>query len=140
MTPYLTSDARARLCRARALLQEPAEPAPSIDALARAAGMSRGHFIRTYAAVFGETPHQHRIAARLERARHLLVLSDMPVTEVCLEVGFSSLGSFSDLFRRRVGVPPTGYRRRYHALGALPRALPPAVAPGCLSLLWAAWR
>lgn len=101
--------------------------------------MSRFHFQRTYAAVFGATPHQDRVDARIERARHLLVLGEAPVTEVCFEVGFSSLGSFSALFHRRVGEPPSMYRRKYHALGGVPTALPPAMAPGCLTLMWAAW-
>jgi len=69
--------------------------------------MSPFHFIRQFEAVFGATPHQFRIQTRLDRAKQLLALSDYSVTDVCLEVGFSSLGSFSDLFARRVGAPPS---------------------------------
>lgn len=135
---HLDADTRARLCHARERLREVRDTSP-LDAIAREAGMSRFHFLRTYAAVFGVTPHQDRVDARIERARHLLVLGEAPVTEVCFAVGFSSLGSFSALFHRRVGEPPSRYRRRYHALGGVPTALPREVAPGCLTLLWAAW-
>jgi AraC-like DNA-binding protein len=62
--------------------------------------------------VFGATPHQYLTARRLERARYLLAHTDQPVTEICLSVGFASLGAFSWLFRRRVGVSPAAYRRQ----------------------------
>jgi AraC-like DNA-binding protein len=128
-----------RLCRARERLHEGFDEAPSVDELAREAGLSTGQFIRRYAAVFGITPHQHRILARLERARQLLALSDRQVTEVCLEVGFSSLGSFSELFMRRTGTPPSAYRRRARTLIQIPGVMPAALAPGCLSLMQAAY-
>ena len=101
--------------------------------------MSPFHFIRQFQAVFGETPHQLRIQARLERAKHLLALSDYSVTDVCMEVGFSSLGSFSDLFSRRVGLPPSAYRRRVRVFMPAPDGLSPQLAPGCLTLMAAAF-
>jgi len=61
---------------------------------------------------FGQTPHQYLTAKHLEHARHLLAHTDQPVTEICLSVGFASLGAFSWLFRRRVGVSPAAYRRQ----------------------------
>jgi AraC-like DNA-binding protein len=132
-----------RLCRARArLLEEAAAPAEerlTIDALARQSGMSPFHFIRSFGAVFGVTPHQARIGARLDRARQLLAGGELSVTEVCLEVGFESLGSFSALFARRVGEPPSRYRRRVRAQGVVPGAppgaLPASAFPGCLTLM-----
>src|SRR5512143_3825229 len=90
------------LCRARRALRSVTERPLSIEEAARLAGISPFHFIRQFEAVFGATPHQYRIEARLDRARRLLAKGELSVTEVCMEVGFSSLGSFSDLFTRRV--------------------------------------
>jgi transcriptional regulator GlxA family with amidase domain len=94
----LTLAALKRLCCARDLLRETPDQPLSIRAIAKDAGLSPYQFIRRFHAVFGETPRQFRIRARLDRARELLLLSSLSVTDVCLEVGYSSLGSFSDLF------------------------------------------
>ena len=138
-----------RLCRARDLLRATHEPAPSIADLARDAGLSPYHFIRRFAALFGETPHQLRIGTRLERAKLLLACGAGSVTEVCLEVGFASLGSFSHAFTRRVGVAPSEYRRAIRtsirvpadvprfASWREPMVVPAELHPGCLSLMWA---
>ena len=91
------------------------------------AAVSPFHFIRQFQALFGETPHQYRIRARLERAKDLLESSDYSVTDVCMEVGFSSLGSFSDLFARRVGMAPSVYRRQCPRRGSRSRASLPAL-------------
>ena len=85
------------------------------------------HFIRQFEAVFGVTPHQYRIDARLDAAKRLLAAGQHSVTDVCMEVGFSSLGSFSALFTRRVGEAPSAYRQRVRAKADL--------TPGCLSLM-----
>lgn len=127
------------LCRARDMLRETTDRRLTIDEVAREAAMSPFHFIRQFRALFGETPHQFRIQARLDRAKHLLAAGSDPVTEVCLEVGFSSLGSFSDLFARRIGLPPTAYRRRARSMVAVPGALPVELFPGCLNLMGAAF-
>jgi AraC-like DNA-binding protein len=97
----------ARLVRAREHL---ATNDDAIAAVARASGISPFHFIRLFDAAFGETPGQFRTRERVERAKALLV-GGASVTEACLEVGFSSVGSFSGLFQRRVGVAPSAYRR-----------------------------
>ncbi|MGH9310423.1 MAG: helix-turn-helix domain-containing protein [Vicinamibacterales bacterium] len=131
----LSRPAFAGLCRARDLLRETHDRPLTIDEVAREAAVSPFHFIRQFQAVFGETPHQYRIQARLDRAKHLLALSDYSVTDVCMEVGFSSLGSFSDLFSRRVGASPSAYRRRVRSMMAVPRVLPADLFPGCLSLM-----
>lgn len=107
--------------------------------IARAVGMSTGQLIRLYAAVFGETPHQARTRARLERAKLMLARDDVPVTRVCFQVGFASLGSFSTLFARRVGVAPTAFRRAVRALVAEPADVERVLAPGCMSLMAAAF-
>lgn len=128
-----------RLCRARDRLREVHDRPLTIDEVAREAAMSPFHFIRQFKAVFGETPHQFRIQARLDRAKLLLAVRNDSVTDVCMEVGFSSLGSFSDLFARRVGMPPTAYRRRARSMVATPGAVPKELFPGCLALMGAAF-
>jgi AraC-like DNA-binding protein len=127
----LRGDAFRRLCVARELLAEREEQPLSIRDIARESGMSHFHFIRQFEALFGYTPHQFRIQLRLDHAKHLLALGHHSVTDVCMEVGMSSLGSFSDLFLRRVGVAPSEYRQR--ARVQVPGGLPPF--PGCLSLM-----
>jgi len=99
-----------RLCRARDLLTEVTEPL-SIAELARRAGMSQFHFIRQFEALFGTTPHQLRMKARIDHAKRMLSSDQASVTTVCMDVGFASLGSFSSLFARRVGMSPSEYRR-----------------------------
>src|SRR4051812_8109484 len=88
-----------------------------IAALARAALMSTAHFSRQFRATYGETPHAYLMTRRIERAQALLRRGDLSVTEVCLEVGCTSLGSFSARFTELVGETPTAYRARDH--GAL---------------------
>jgi AraC-like DNA-binding protein len=93
--------------------------------LARAALMSTGHFSRQFRATYGETPYAYLMTRRIERAKALLRRGDLSVTEVCLEVGCTSLGSFSARFNELVGETPTAYRARDH--GAL------ASVPGCIA-------
>jgi AraC-like DNA-binding protein len=124
-----------RLCRARDLLRESREPSPSIADLAREVRISPFHFIRQFEAVFGVTPHQYRIQTRLDAAKHLLAMGHHSVTDVCMEVGFSSLGSFSSLFTQRIGEPPSAYRRRVRVMVQVPGTVPAALTPGCLCLM-----
>jgi len=86
-----------------------------IPALARAALMSTAHFSRSFRAAYGETPYGYLMTRRIERAKALLRRGDLSVTEVCLEVGCSSLGSFSARFTQLVGETPTAYRARDHS-------------------------
>ena len=135
----ITNDAFTRLCRAREMLREVHDRPLAIDEVAREAAMSPFHFIRQFNALFGATPHQFRISAQLDRARHLLALSNHSVTDVCMEVGFSSLGSFSDLFARRVGVRPSEYRRHLRRMVVVPGGVQQQLFPGCLALMGAAF-
>jgi AraC-like DNA-binding protein len=113
------------LLRARDLIDRAYAGPLDIPALARSAHVSESHFARSFKAAFGETPHRYLLRRRMERAKALLRAGELSVTEVCLEVGFTSLGSFSTQFRRFVGESPTAYRdREGHA--ALARV------PGCL--------
>ena len=131
----LTRTMHARLCEARALLGSRDEPGLSIDEIAARVHVSPFHLTRRFAAVFGVTPHQYRIAARLARARELLARGEHTVTEVCFALGFSSLGSFSALFRARAGEGPLAYRRRVRRGWSVPAQAPPALTPGCLTLM-----
>jgi AraC-like DNA-binding protein len=124
-----------RLARARALLCDVTADAMPLEAMAREAALSTSQFIRRFHAVFGETPHQMRIRMRLETAKRLLVLQGESVTGACMAVGFSSLGSFSHLFARRFGEPPSAYRRRLFAAPDLSLLL----LPHCVSLMNAAF-
>jgi transcriptional regulator GlxA family with amidase domain len=132
----LAQELLGRLCRARAALED-VDADVTVAALARASRLSRSQFIARYRAAFGATPHQTRIEARLERARWLLAMSELTVTEVCMAVGFSSLGSFSHLFRNRCGEAPRRFRSRMAALDEPSRTL--QLAPHCLPLMVAAW-
>lgn len=117
-----------RLVHARALLVSAAHDGLSVRQVAARVGLSPFHFIRMFGALFGDTPHQVRTRARLERAKQLLA-AGATVTEACVELGFTSVGSFSGLFRRRIGAPPSVYRRAI----AVPRRAP--LVPGCLGLM-----
>jgi transcriptional regulator GlxA family with amidase domain len=99
------------LLRARDLMDTAYAEPLELGALARIAGVSPRHFSRSFRRTFGETPHQYLLTRRIERARYLLRTTDMLVAEVCLEVGWGSVGSFTTTFRRHVGVSPTEYRR-----------------------------
>jgi AraC-like DNA-binding protein len=98
------------LLRARDLADARYADSLDIAALAARAHVSPTHFTRMFRAAYGATPHQYLIARRMERAALLLRETDRPVTEVSLDVGFRSLGSFSTTFRRWLGVTPSEYR------------------------------
>jgi AraC-like DNA-binding protein len=83
-----------------------------VDALARDAHMSSGHFSRSFRAAYGETPYAYLMTRRIERAMALLRRGDLTVTEVCFAVGCSSLGTFSSRFTELVGVSPSVYRKQ----------------------------
>jgi AraC-like DNA-binding protein len=120
MTPEERADL-AHLRRARDLMdREYAEPL-DVAAIAREACMSPAHFSRRFRAAYGETPYSYLMTRRIERAKALLRRGDRSVTDVCMEVGCTSLGSFSARFTELVGETPTAYRARNHdALAAVP--------------------
>ena len=95
----------------------------NVPAMARAALMSPSHFARQFRAAYGETPYGYLMTRRIERAKALLRKGDLSVTEVCMAVGCTSLGSFSARFTELVGEPPSAYRARTHEAVA--------VVPGC---------
>src|SRR5580698_7852722 len=119
----------AHLRRARDLLDREYARPLDVPAMARAALMSPSHFSRQFRAAFGETPYAYLQSRRLERAMALLRRGDLSVTDVCLAVGFTSLGSFSSTFTRLVGEPSFVYRVRH------PSRLTPV--PPCMTRAWA---
>jgi transcriptional regulator GlxA family with amidase domain len=119
-------DTNRRLLRARdAMDRSYAEPL-DVATLARIALVSEAHFIRSFRAAFGETPKRYLQRRRVERAMFLLRSTDRSVTDICMDVGFASLGTFSRVFRDVVGEPPSTYRRR--------GPLPPV--PTCFAMSW----
>jgi AraC-like DNA-binding protein len=117
-------DFNRRLLRARdAMDRAYAEPL-NVRTVAALAHVSEAHFIRSFRAVFGETPHRYLQRRRVERSMFLLRETERSVTDICLDVGFSSLGTFSRTFREIVGETPSGYRKGHG----------PIVAPHCVQL------
>ena len=109
-----------RLLRARDRMDRSYADALDISTLARIAYVSEAHFIRVFRATFGETPHRYLQRRRIERAMFLLRETGDSVTEISLDVGFASLGTFSRTFTEIVGEPPTTYRWRAADLRAVP--------------------
>lgn len=107
----VVEEVNRRMLRARdAMDRAYAEPL-DIPALARISHVSPAHFTRTFRATFGETPHRYLQRRRIERAMFLLRETDRSVTDICLDVGFTSLGTFTRTFHEIVGEPATAYRR-----------------------------
>jgi transcriptional regulator GlxA family with amidase domain len=118
-------DDLARLRRVRDRMdREYAQPL-DVEALARGAHMSAGHFSRAFRLAYGESPYGYLMTRRIERAMALLRVGDLSVTEVCFAVGCSSLGTFSTRFAELVGMPPSVYRREAARATA---GMPPCVA------------
>ncbi len=106
------ADLRERLWRARKFIDEYYDQPLDLTEISKQACLSRYHFLRLFRDAFDTTPRQYLIKRRIDKAKELLRAPSLSVTEVCFEVGFQSLGSFSSLFRRCVGQPPGGYRQR----------------------------
>jgi len=121
----VTPEDLVRLRRARDAMDRDYARPLDVPALARTALMSPGHFSRSFRAAFGETPYGYLMTRRIERAKALLRRGDLSVTDVCMAVGCSSLGSFSSRFTELVGETPTAYRTRDH--GDL------VAVPGCIA-------
>ena len=116
-----------RMLRARDAMDRTFAEPLCVPRLARIAEVSEAHFIRTFRATFGETPHRYLQRRRVERAMFLLRSTGRSVTDVCFDVGFNSLGTFSRTFQAVVGESPTAFRGR----GRLP------AVPTCFLMAWA---
>jgi transcriptional regulator GlxA family with amidase domain len=119
-------DSNRRMLRARDAMDRTYGQPLDIAALARIAVVSEAHFIRTFRATFGETPHRYLQRRRVERAMFLLRSCERSITDICMDVGFSSLGTFSRTFRDVVGESPSAYRLRG----------PLQPAPSCFGMTW----
>jgi transcriptional regulator GlxA family with amidase domain len=119
-------DLNRRLLRARDAMDRTYARPLDVPALARIANVSEAHFIRTFRATFGETPHRYLQRRRVERAMFLLRETSRRVTDISFDVGFTSLGTFSRTFHEIVGETPSAYRSRAGALAA----------PTCFTMAW----
>jgi transcriptional regulator GlxA family with amidase domain len=119
-------ESNRRLLRARDAMDRTYAQPVDVPSLARIAYVSEAHFIRTFRATFGETPHRYLQRRRVERSMFLLRETNRSVTDICLDVGFNSLGTFSRTFREIVGQSPTDYRLRAEA----------SAAPTCFTMSW----
>jgi AraC-like DNA-binding protein len=118
-----------RMLRARDAMDRAFARHLDVPALADVAHVSQAHFSRQFRETFGETPHRYLQRRRVERAMELLRETDRPVTEICFDVGFGSLGTFSRTFSAIMGEPPSAYRARFAADGALR-------VPACWAMAW----
>lgn len=124
----MTLEDLVALRRARDVMDRDYAQPLDVAALARVALMSPGHFARSFRAAFGETPHGYLMTRRIERAKALLRQGELSVTEVCVAVGATSLGSFSSRFTELVGESPSAYRARRHDAAA--------AIPACVAKVW----
>jgi AraC-like DNA-binding protein len=120
-----------RLDRARKFIDLCYDLPLDLNEISSHACFSRYHFLRLFRQAFKKTPHQYLIERRLERAKELLSADDLRVTDVCFEVGFQSLGSFSSLFHKSVGHPPITYREKSRETKAAKRQV-----PGCFLVMY----
>ncbi len=102
-----------------------------LNEISRHACFSRYHFLRLFRQAFQKTPHQYLLERRIERAKELLTANELRVTDVCFEVGFQSLGSFSSLFHKSVGHPPITYREKSRETQAAKSQI-----PGCFLVMY----
>jgi AraC-like DNA-binding protein len=117
-----------RLSRARKFIDESYQLPLDLSEISKQACLSRYHFLRLFRDTYDTTPHQYLIQKRIEKAKELLRRRSLSVTDVCFEVGFESLGSFSSLFRKCVGDAPKNYRQR--ELESLKKS------PGCYLMMF----
>jgi AraC-like DNA-binding protein len=127
-----------RLMRAREFMDSNYSRPLDLNQVSGEACFSRFHFLRLFRETFQETPHQYLMRKRIEKAKELLSTGKHTVTDVCFEVGFQSLGSFSTLFRRFVGYPPISYRSMIFIFRQV--SSPPGVSiiPACFLTMYGA--
>ena len=120
-----------RLYRSKEFIDDCYNEPIDLNAIAREAFFSPYHFLRLFKKVYNKTPHQYLTERRIDKAKELLKKSDSSVTEVCFDVGFQSLGSFSSLFSKHAGISPAEFKRQYERKIFLWVRFPEKVIPGC---------
>ncbi len=103
----------------------------SLSGIAKHSNMSPYHFLRVFKDTYGETPNEFLIRLRVEKAKKMLIMENLSVSEICEKVGYISLGSFSSLFLKQVGMAPTLYRRKLWALSTEQYRFPSQAIPAC---------
>ena len=129
--PFIAPEILERLNRARSFIDLCYDLPLNLEEISSHACFSRYHFLRLFRQAFNKTPHQYLVERRIERAKELLTANDLRVTDVCFEVGFQSLGSFSSLFHKSVGHPPITYREKSRETQAAKRQI-----PGCFLVMY----
>src|SRR5215208_3249041 len=128
---YMHPQTYRSLTQAREFMRHAYGRPVSLPDVAAQANLSPYHFLRIYKQAYGETPHEFLTRLRIERAKTLLAKGSHNVTEACFEVGFSSLGSFSNLFAYRVGLSPSEYRRHARSTISVPSTVRTLFVPSC---------
>ncbi|PWT87827.1 MAG: AraC family transcriptional regulator [Blastocatellia bacterium] len=130
-SPLSDLEVLQRLSRARDFIDHCYDHPLSLDQISEKACFSRYHFLRLFRQAFNKTPHQYLIERRIEKAKELLKGNELRVTDVCFEVGFQSLGSFSSLFHKCVGHAPVAYREKARRTEQAKRQV-----PGCFLVMY----
>ena len=105
----------------------------SLSGIAKCSNMSRYHFLRVFKDTYGETPNEFLVRLRVEQAKKMLITENYSVSEICEKVGYTSLGSFSSLFLKQVGMAPTSYRRKLWSLSSETYRYPAQAIPACFA-------
>ena len=132
----IRAEQKVLVYRARDLIADAFDRPITLQDAAKEACLSPFHFHRLFMQTFGQTPHDFLTTRRIEEAKRLLVQSNLSITEICFEVGYSSLGSFSSLFLKHVGCSPRDYRigaARFHSLY---RVWSHRFVPTCFTTQW----
>jgi AraC-like DNA-binding protein len=127
----IPADIYKKLVHAKVFIDEHFDSPIDLDAIAGEACISRYHFHRLFRRIYKRTPHQYLTSKRIDQARQILAAADCTVGEVCMRVGFESIGSFSMLFKKEIGVAPGEYRAALKLSRAMAEEQPRRVIPHC---------
>lgn len=122
-----------KICSGRDYLQKHYADAFSLSTVANYACMSPSHFSRVFTKVFGESPNTFVANLRIEKAKKMLITESISISDICAEVGYASVGSFSSLFSEKVGMSPSTYRRTLRSLANEPHRFPMQTIPLCFA-------
>jgi AraC-like DNA-binding protein len=131
----ISADLYQRIVSAKVFIDENFQGPVSLEAIAQKAFLSRFHFLRLFSQVYRKTPHQYLTFKRIEKAKDLLA-ENKPINEVCTEVGFESIGSFSTLFKKEIGYTPQYYRNMAWLKKQESKKEPKKYIPDCWTRIW----